>query len=516
MRVLVTGSQMKELDRYTIEEIGIESMVLMERAALEVSKEVQGLVGRNDKIWSVCGSGNNGADGIAAARILYLKGYDVTIWLASEKKGTEEHCRQLAAAKKLGVPVKTISHGIHGDCDLIIDAIFGVGLTRNIEGEYKEWMQILLERYSHALMVSVDLPSGIHSDTGQVMGIGLRADVTVTFGYEKLGTVLYPGKACAGRVAVCDIGFPDIRNTPVSYEACTFEPEDMGMIPNRKEYSNKGTYKKVLIVAGSVHMSGAAYLSAKAAYRTGAGLVKILTAEENREILLQQLPEAIIETYSSQEAVPGNAEFLHFMERQCQWAGVIVVGPGIGRGEAAQSLVEGILTCSSCPVILDADALNVIADRPKLKESYQKQMILTPHLGEMARLTGKTIEEIQSSLLQTAREYSQRYGITCVLKDAVTVAAAKNHPVFLNTSGSSAMAKAGSGDVLTGVIAGLLALGLTPEKAAFMGVYLHGRAGLMAGEQTGIHSLLAGEITEYIGAAMNIKASQLIKSTDLK
>lgn len=498
MRYLVSGSQMKEVDRYTIESIGIPSLVLMEQAAAAVVREVEKRAKKKDRIWAVCGTGNNGADGIAAARLLSLKGYTVTVILAGTKEsGTAEYQKQLAVAERLGMNLIEYSDFIPGRCDLIIDAVFGVGLSREVGGTYRDLLETL-PGCGAACVVAVDIPSGIHADTGAVMGIALKADVTVTFGYEKLGTVLYPGRSYSGTVVVADIGFPPISLERLSPELFTFEPEDIRMIPSRPAYSNKGTYGRVLIAAGSKNMSGAAYLSALAAYRMGAGLVKIFTVEENRAILQTSLPEAIITTYDPEEAAVSSIHFQTLLEAQCEWASVIVLGPGIGQEPYTKNLVETILANAYVPIILDADGINTIAAYPELTNYFTENIIVTPHLGEMARLTGNRVEEIQGRLIPTAREYADRYGITCVLKDAVTVAALKDQRTYLNTSGNSAMAKAGAGDVLTGIIAGLLALGLEESEAAAMGVYLHGRAGDLVRERSGEHGLLARELSEAL------------------
>lgn len=496
MRVLVSGSQMREIDRYTMEEIGIPSMVLMERAAMAVVSQVEQRCTRADRIWAVCGTGNNGADGIAVGRMLHLKGYRVSILLCGDTgRGTGEYHQQLAIAKALTVPVIEYHDFIPGSCDVIVDGIFGVGLGREIEGEYREAMEMLKSRHAREV-IAIDIPSGVHSDTGQIMGIGLKATATVTFGYEKLGSVLYPGKAYCGDVVVADIGFPE-----VSYEKCggiryfTYEAEDVKRRPARPADANKGTFGKVLVVAGSRNMSGAAYLSALAAYRMGAGLVKILTVEENRQILQTQLPEAILETYDMEDGEISESQ----IAKACDWATVIVLGPGIGREPYVELLVKNVLVQAYVPIIIDADGLNAIAAHPELTQYYTENIIITPHVGEMSRLTGQSIESIKAAPVDTALRYSGLHGITCVLKDAVSVVTGKEGQVYLNTSGSSAMAKAGAGDALTGAIAGLLAQGEENWEAAILGVYLHGVAGDRCLDRLGAHGLLAGDITNELG-----------------
>lgn len=556
MRYLVSGSQMKQIDRYTIDQIGIPSMVLMERAAMAVAEEtmaraIRGDFGicteempwtasenigtqltnsgpetstagekacpvnekmaahrpnydkRPDQIWAVCGTGNNGADGIAAARMLHLQGYQVTVLLCGNREhGTEEYRRQLSIAKALKVPVIWYDDFIPGSCDVIIDGIFGVGLDRNVTGEYAKVIEMLESRHAREV-IAIDIPSGIHSDTGAVMGIGLKATVTVTFGYEKLGTVLYPGKDYSKEVKIAKIGFPEVsyqnslgqgENRLRQYY--TYGIEDTARMPVRPAYANKGTFGKVLVVAGSKNMSGAACLSALAAYRMGAGLVKIFTVEENRNILQQQLPEAIMETYEPYEAWDKAKQQIR---DACDWAGVIVLGPGMGREPYVEELVRAVLVYAYVPIIIDADGLNAIASNESLTQYYTENIIITPHVGEMARLTNTGVEEIKENLTEAAAAYSSRYGITCVLKDAVTVVAEKEGQIYLNTSGNSAMAKAGSGDVLTGAIAGLLAQGEDSWDGTVLGVYLHGLAGDRCRKRLGAHGLLARELANELG-----------------
>ncbi len=540
MRTLVTGKQMKAVDAYTIETIGVPSMVLMERAALAVARETEAeaetLGGGKGavSVWSVCGTGNNGADGIAAARMLHLLGYSVCVVLMGHpEKGTEEFLQQLKIARNLGMEVIAYSEWREMAADwgkekrLLIDAMFGVGLSRPVEGSYRECVD-LVERLRAegkiARVLAVDVPSGIHSDTGSVMGAAVKADVTVTFGWEKRGTLLYPGRSFAGRVVVENIGFPPLETVAAvcgpeeadepreeaeaEVFACTYDRADLARIPERAAYSNKGTFGKVLIVAGSENMCGAAYLSALAAYRTGAGLVKLLTVEQNRLILQSKLPEAILATYTASQLMEGREEFRKMIDEQCRWADVVVLGPGLGSESYVEYLVEDILTMACSPVVVDADGLNAIAAHPYLTSYFTENIIITPHLGEMARLMGESVREIQENLVETAVEYASRYGLTCVLKDASTVVASREGGIYINSSGNSAMAKAGSGDVLTGIISGLLALGLEESQSARLGVYLHGLAGDEARRKTGSHGLLASELADAVGEVMRFAGNR--------
>lgn len=494
---------MKEIDAYAIQEVGIPSLVLMERAALatadllmkEYDRKTGGTGGR--RVLVLCGTGNNGADGAAIARILFLRGCFVTVLTVGEERlRTPEMVKQLAIDEQLEIPVVEFSDFIPGSCDIAVDALFGVGLGRPLEGEYLAAVE-LIGQLKPALTVSVDLPSGIHSDTGAVMGAAVKADLTVTFGFEKLGLVLFPGKEYCGQVEIADIGFPPCEGAwEHRYYTCT--KEDLKRIPVRKANSHKGMYAKVLIAAGSAGMCGAAYLSALAAYRTGAGLIKILTVEENMPILQTLLPEAIVSSYPADLEEREPEVFKQLVEKECAWAEIIVLGPGLGQGRHVAKLLQYVLLSAYVPIILDADGLNAVAKYPYLADYFTENVIVTPHMGEMARLTERDVEELKEDPIGAAAAYAEKYGVTCVLKDAVTVVAQKNGDICLNTSGSGGMAKAGSGDVLTGIIAGLIALSLEEDAAAAIGVYLHGLAGSRAAAGTGEHALLAREIAEMV------------------
>lgn len=513
MRALLTGKQMKEIDRRTIHEIGIPSLVLMERAAMAVAEEVKRRTDKTEKIWCACGCGNNGADGVAAARMLHLAGYPVVVvYIGNREKGSEEFRRQALIAEHLGVSLIAYREFIPGSCDVLVDAVFGVGLSRPVEGEFLKYFT-MLRRASPRLTVAVDLPSGICSDSGRILGAALRAQVTVTFGWEKRGTVLYPGKEYSGQVVVADIGFPSFsminpcaegdsaRDWTEAY-AFTYGPEDLCRIPLRPAYTNKGSFGRVLVVAGSKNMGGAAYLSALAAYRTGAGLVKILTVEENREFLQTRLPEAVLETYSGELFHANPEDYRPMLEENCEWADAVVLGPGLGKEPYVEALTEMVLTIACTPIVVDADGINMIAAHSYMCGYFTENIILTPHLGEMARLTGKSVQEIQQDVPGTAMEYAAHYGITCVLKDAVTAAALRDGRLYINTSGNSAMAKAGSGDVLTGIIAGLLAQGMDEMEGTVLGVYLHGLAGDEYRKEKGSYGMLAGELADVVGRVM--------------
>ncbi len=498
MRYLVNSQEMKRCDKNTIETYGISSLALMERAALAVFWEVKSRFSVDDGwILAVCGAGNNGGDGFAVARLLHLAGYGVELYCPMDQaRMTEEARRQYEAAKKYGV---TECRDISGrPYALILDALFGVGLSRGIEGP----IRALLEELNRmdAYRVSVDIASGILADSGQALGAAFRADLTVTFGFPKIGQLLYPGAGYTGELSVCDIGIDShsfLGQEPQG--RCVSQKDVKELLPKRVPYSNKGSYGKALIVAGSKDMAGAAYFAARAAYLSGCGLVRIFTVRENRDILLSMLPEAILTTY--EEDVEGIGEALEKLSGCLSWADALLVGPGLGQGEYAQAIVTQMLRAGK-RLVLDADALNILSGNKLLLKELREGCIVTPHLGEMARLLGTDVAKVQGQLLTAAREFAKEHGAVCVLKDARTVIGMPDGTFFINASGNDGMATAGCGDVLAGVLAGLLAQGMPLGAAAAIGAYLHGMAGDMAKEARGAYGMVASDVLSMLPDAI--------------
>lgn len=486
MEYIVNSREMKQYDSNTTEYFGIPSMVLMERAALAFVEELKKRREDCSKVLVVCGTGNNGGDGIAVARLLALSGSCVDVVFPGDKKSaTEQNKLQQKIYRAYGyqllseIPEKS-------QYTIVIDAVFGVGLSRNVEGNYADVI-----RQMNALTgrkIAVDIASGISADNGNVLGVAFRADYTVTFAYAKIGMLLWPGNEYSGTVVVKDIGIGEQSFLEREPGVAAFTDSDLALLPPRKNHSNKGTYGKLLIIAGSVNMAGAAYLSAKAAYSAGCGLVRIVTPEENRQVIQTSLPEAILTTYSSKRPE------MSVITEAVNWADVIVCGPGLGMTEAAEALVKCVLKNASVPVLMDADALNIIAKDASILLRPHTEMVLTPHLGEMGRLTGDSIAYIQNRLIEVAEEFARQYNIICVLKDEHTVVSVPYSRTYLNLSGNSGMATAGSGDVLSGIIGSLMAQGLGADKAAPLGVYLHGKAGDIMIAETGKRGLMASDL----------------------
>lgn len=487
MEYLLNSEEMKRCDVTTIQKIGMPSMVLMERAALSVVEELDSF--DLTRVLVVCGSGNNGADGYAVARLLHLQNIKVDVlFVGDEQKRTTENKQQQKIAEYYGVSsVKKIENNPY---TTIVDALFGIGLSRPLSGKYLE----IIEQVNQAEgeILSVDIPSGISADNGKVMGNAIKATRTVTFAFRKLGLVLYPGADYAGVVKVKDIGITARGFEGRFPKIYTYTRKDLERIPRRQSYSNKGTYGKILVVAGSKNMSGAAYFSAKAAYRMGAGLVRIVTPEENRQILQTLLPEAIVTTYQRSQ-LDGD-----WLTEAINWASAIVIGPGMGISEEAKYLLSKVLSISKVPLVIDADAITLVAKEPELLHDHEQKIIMTPHVGEMSRLTGKPIPKIADDIIEVAEKFAAEKKLTCVLKDARTIVTEGTEDTYVNTSGNNGMATGGTGDVLTGVIVGLLAQGLREREAARLGVYIHGLAGDAAAAQKGSYGMLADDVCDAI------------------
>lgn len=510
MLKIVDSKQMKAIDSYSINTLKIPSLVLMERAAYAVAQVIcggfqqsNGLGMRTEnaermqsrkykRVIAVCGSGNNGGDGLAVARILYTMGFDAGYMMVGNmEKATQETQLQLEIVRNMKIPEYTDLSDLAG-ADALVDAVFGIGLMREVAGHFAKVLRAM--DGCEVPVYAVDIPSGVSTDTGQVLGCAVRAVKTVTFGCHKLGLVLYPGAAYAGAVIVADIGFPAISKMQAGINTFAYEKSDIyGYLPPRRAYSNKGSYGKVLVIAGSKNMGGAGYFCAKAAYMTGCGLVRVLTVEENREMMLSKLPEAVLTTYDSTD--PDWKEFA----RALAWADSVVLGPGLTTEDYAMRIVRFVLENCTVPLVVDADGLNILAANDYLWEVWTKRsaLVTTPHLGEMSRLTGLEIKAIAGQLPQACQSFARSHGVVCALKDARTVIS-DGERTFINLSGNDGMATGGSGDVLSGIIGGFLASGMAPLNAAAFGCFVHGCAGDAARNEKGAYGLLASDIIQYL------------------
>lgn len=498
MNYLVSAAEMKRYDRNTIEKTGIPACVLMERAALGALEAIEEHFkdrSRNKKnVLVMAGVGNNGGDGLALARLLAERQYDVEVWCVGNRERASEQWLQQEKILKY-YPVKILQEPSRTSYDVLADALFGVGLSRDITGEFARAVAQYNEM--EGVKFALDLPSGIDSDTGEILGCAARADITVTFGFCKRGLVLYPGCQYAGEVKVAEIGISETSFFGDKPRMFAYDESAEELLPKRRGDGNKGTFGKVLLVAGSRNMAGAAVLAARAAYRMGAGMVKAATPEENRVILQGTVPEALMETGED------------LTESLNEWADVVIVGPGLGKDERARRLLGQVIEGCSLPLVVDADGLNLLAETPKLLDVLGRQgksedemagrkIILTPHVGELSRLTGLPVNVLKRDLSKAGQELAGRVHGVVVAKDARTFTCGEDMPVCVNLTGNSGMATAGSGDVLAGMIAGLLGQGMDAFEAASVGVYLHGMAGDAAASRLGQHACMAGDIVEAL------------------
>lgn len=494
MKYIVDKNEAKKIDAYTIQTLAIPDMVLMERAALAVFQEVKEHAPKNSRCLVVIEGGNNGGDGLAVARLLAEAEYSVTVCYPHiVNRVSEAFNRQLQIVKNLDITVT--DYLSNENYDVVIDGMFGVGLSRNVEGEHEKLIEALNQM--QGLKIAIDVPSGIDAGTGKTLGIAFWADITVTFGFMKKGLLLLDGAVNAGKVVVADIGFPNKavqENKPFLY---AYDLSDFNRLPKRMINSNKGTYGKVAVIAGSLNVSGAAYFAAKAAYVSGCGLVKVITHACNRVILQTLLPEAMLDTYEDEKG----AAFC--VEQALHWADVAVIGPGIGTDKVAQTLLETLLNQSKIPMVIDADGLNLLANDTTKLNSKQGDVVITPHMKEMERLTGKKVSYLKEHPVEEAVDFTKKYGAICVLKDARTIVSDLEEGAYINVSGNSGMSTGGAGDVLAGVIGSFIAQGLPVGEAARIGVYVHGLAGDAAKKNKNEYSMLANDIIDGISHVLS-------------
>ena len=500
---------MREIDRRATAEYGLPSLLLMENAGLEVceaaARMLSGVEGR--PILVVSGKGNNGGDGFVAARHLTDAGADVTIAIAADVDQIKGDARtNLEIVFRMGIRCLEIYEVSDlrdpmDSCDLIIDALLGTGIKGAVTGLAAEIIGAI--NASGKPVLAVDLPSGVNADTGELAGPCIDAIETVTLALPKLGVVSCPAAKYAGYLTVGDIGVPDalVEKMDLKLDLIT---DDMvrDLLPAREPDAHKGTYGHLAVFAGSVGMTGAACLSSEAAARVGAGLVTLGCPWSLNDILEVKLTEAMTvplpETGTrglARDAVDASRDLL----KRCN---SVAVGPGLGRDPDTVRFVHAILPKLDHPMVIDADGLNAVAENTEIFSQLRARAVITPHPGEMSRLTGTETAVIQSDRLMAAREAAAKFGVVVVLKGAGTVIAAPDGRAFVNLTGNAGMASGGMGDVLTGAIGGFLAQGLSALDAAICGVYLHGIAGDLAAEDLGVAGLLASDLLPRLPMAI--------------
>ena len=510
---LVTAEEMQRMDRDTIHDFGIPGRVLMEnagRGATRVLASVFSDVSKRD-VAVAAGRGNNGGDGFVIARYLAQQGVRVTVYLMADPAAvTGDAAANLALLAPLDVPVVALPDTAALDArriamqrhDLWVDALFGTGLNAEVRGRYRDMIALIND--SGRPVFAVDIPSGINADTGQVCGIAVSAEATATFAFAKIGHCQYPGAAHCGRLEIIDIGIPPHIAAAVAPRQCQTTPAMVAdALPQRTPDAHKGTTGHLLVIAGGPGKTGAAGMCVNAALRSGAGLVTagvpagILATMEALSVegMAAPLPQ------TEDGLVDGRATTV--VDRLMAGKRAIAVGPGLGTSEGPKAVVRHIVARSAVPVVVDADGLSVFIDGADLFAQRQAPLILTPHPGEMARLCGLTSAEVQADRMTVARRFAVDHDVIVVLKGARTLIAAPDGSVTVNPSGNPGMATGGMGDILTGMIAGLIVQGMHPINAAIAGVYLHGAAADHLSNTMGPVGYLATDILNAIAGRMS-------------
>jgi NAD(P)H-hydrate epimerase len=481
---IATAQQMQELDRKTIQDIGIPGVVLMENAGrgtvYYIRKNFPDLPKKT--VLVLAGRGNNGGDGFVIARYLLNASIDVKVLLLCPLENvTGDAAINAEAYRHMGgalqeIPDRAAWQGASDQlksADLVIDAILGTGLSSEVKGLFRKVIEDLNE--STIPIVSVDLPSGIHADSGAVMGVAVRARLTCTFGLPKRGLLLFPGASCVGDLEIVDIGIPRTLIQTSGLKEFLLEESDIkGKFPGRDSDSHKGNYGHLFILAASPGKTGAAAMAAQAAMRVGAGLVTLGVPASLNPILEAKVTEVMTEPLPDSDTGLLGMDAWPTIKQLLPGKNVIAIGPGLSAKEKTVSLVQNILEQATVPLVIDADGLNAIAKAPDVLKKTRAPVVLTPHPGEMARLMGTTSKEIQRYRIEHARGFATTYDVIVILKGARTVIAEPDGTIYINPTGNPYMASGGMGDVLTGMIAGLLAQNFDPLFASQFSVYLHG------------------------------------------
>lgn len=508
---VVTPAEMREIDARAIRRHRVPALTLMENAGRAVAEQALELLGGRPlgdahRICVVCGPGNNGGDGLVAARLLREQGAEVSVFLLGRATALRAealaNCRRLKAA---GLAVAEVSgekalvalrRALAGS-ELAIDAIYGTGFRGAPDRLAAAAIAVL--NGQEAPVLAVDIPSGIDGATGAAAGPAIRARRTVTLGLAKTGLFFHPGATCAGEVVVADIGFPPQL---LDGAARTIEPGDAAaVLPHRAPDAHKGSCGAVLVLAGSAGFTGAAALASAAALRSGAGLVQLGVPESLHDVMAAKLTEVIVRPLPETRTRTVSAQALDRIRALAARADSLAIGPGLSTHAETVDLVQRLVPQLQVPAVIDADGLNALALKPELLPAAKAPLVLTPHCGELARLVGSDVAAIRCDPLAAARAAASRFRQVVVLKGGPTVIAEPAGHVWINTTGNPGMATAGAGDVLTGLVAGLLAQGVPAAQAAVLGVHLHGLAGDLAAEERTEYCLLAGDIIDHVPGA---------------
>ena len=508
---VLTAAQMRAVDSRTIEEIGIPGCVLMENAGRGVAEEIMRRFSLAGPLRALilAGKGNNGGDGYVVARYLLNKGWDVkTLALAERDAVKGDAAVNLAVLENLGGHVAFVLNDLVlestlaevGEFTVLVDAMFGTGITKPAEGLYLKVIEWLNQQMSP--VVAVDIPSGVDASTGRILGVAVKASLTVTFAFAKVGLVSYPGAGQAGELVTVDIGIPELVAGQVPGDCLLVDAaEARSLLPVRRQDGHKGTFGHLLVLAGSSGKCGAAVMAAESGLRGGAGLVTLACPQSIQATVASRLTEVMtvaLADFSGESSL----QALDALLMQTEGKQALAIGPGLGLGDEVAGLIRRLMQESALPMIIDADGINALCGHMHLLERQTgRQVIMTPHPGEMARLTGLSIAEIQADRFVVARDFALQHRVVLVLKGARTLIASPEGQVRVNSTGHAGLASGGMGDVLTGLIGSFLAQGLSALDAATLGVYLHGLAADRLLPTFGDAGLLATDVMSEIPAA---------------
>lgn len=499
MKPVLTAAETRELDRIAIEVHGIPGILLMEHAATAVARRALALAAPHGRFVVIAGGGNNGGDGYAAARLLLCEGREASVLAVVPPEQLEgDAALQARILASIGGEIRPFEPFAAGPGDVVIDALFGTGLARPPRGVFAEAIAAThAARAAGAKVLAVDLPSGISADTGEILETAVQADATVTFGALKRGLVCHPGAALAGEIEVAPISWPPGIVEGLRPAVRLLDDDSVrALLPTRVVDGHKGTFGHCLVVAGSIGKTGAGALAGLGALVGGAGLCTVAS----RPAALSAIQAHAMELMG--HPLPGEGQLgpddFEELCRAAEGKDAVLIGPGIPRGEKTGDLLEAFLAEFEGPVVLDADALNAIAGRAERLRRARGEVVITPHPGEMARLLGTTAAEVQRDRIETARRFALEHGCTVVLKGAGTVVAGPDGQAAVCPAGNPGMATGGSGDVLGGLLAALLAQGIRPADAARAAVQVHARAGDLVRRDRGMAGLVASDLLEGI------------------
>lgn len=504
---LLDREEMTNLEAQTIDNLGVSGAILMENAGIQVVRVLGEEFGQlsGKKVTILAGKGNNGGDGFVIARHLINLGAEVKVLLfADEARISGDAELNLGILKRMGqklIPIETENLNILRVAmvwaDFVVDAIYGTGFQGAVSPELAAAMEIV--NSSKKDVVSVDIPSGLEANTGKVHNKAIKAKVTVTFAFPKVGLYINKGPIYAGKVQVVDISIPKNVVDTFSFKKSLITEELVkGQMPDRSFDGHKGTYGHTLTIAGSPGMTGAAYLAAKGALRSGSGLVTLATPKSLNPILEVKLTEAMTiplpENPRGVLSVESIEHLLPFLDK----VNVVALGPGLGQDPDTAQFIYDLLPEVKVPIVLDADGLNALAKKIGLLAGIKAPLVITPHPGEMARLLDISIEEVEKNRVQVAQRTAEEWQVTVILKGAPTIVATPQGQLYINTTGNPGMATGGTGDVLTGLVAGFIAQGLNVSMAAVLATYIHGEAGDLAAIEKGYMGLIAEDLLEKL------------------